>query len=258
LQQIPLKYADPNAVCVAQCKELISPNGLSSSQLDDFCANAHVSTNFEKNKCYDNVCSTGGTPLSPFPDPRVNPENLTWVDVSANSTAAGNTLTFPGPGDGVSFDGGAASDEIIASGDAWVEFEAGELNVTHVIGVRTSCDKAANCPDTDHTIGDIPLVISLNVDNAVNIVQNGTTVIAGPFADYQLNERFRIHIVDKHNGTAEISFTRLPAPCTPGSFCLETPLPLGTGTAAYPLQVDATFREGPASLVNVQIMRIKP
>ena len=264
LQQIPSKYADPNAVCVAKCKEIISStSGLSTSQIDDFCAKAHVSTNFDQSMCSDDFCTTGGMPLSPLPDLRINPEPVTWVDVSPNSTATGNTLTFPGPGDGVTFDGGAVPDEIILRGDAWVEFAAGELLKTHVIGVRTSCDKAANCPDADDTLADIPLVISLNVDNTVNIVQNGVTILATAPDPYQLTDRFRIHIVDRHDGsgTADISFTRLPSPCTPGGPCTtEDPiysLPLGTGPS-YPLQIDATFREGPASLVNVMIMRIKP
>jgi len=261
LQQIPSKYADPTTVCVAKCVELITTtSGLSQSQAETFCStNAHVATNYDKSQCFDNVCTTGGMPLVPFPDLRVNPENVTWVDVSPNSTAAGNTLTFPGPGDGT-FDGGAASEEIIISGDAWVEFEAGELLKTHAIGVRTSpCDKAANCPDGDDTLADIPLAISLNVDNAVNIVENGGVIFTD--ADYQLTERFRIHVVDHHDGTADISFTRIPlaSPCNPGGPCTETLIYTYTGTRpSYPLQVDATFREGPASLTNVTIMRIKP
>lgn len=259
-QQIPSKYADPAAVCVAKCKELVSVSGPQPpGGVDAFCqANARVSTNFDKTKCRDNICTGAGNPIPGVADPRVNPEDLTWLDFF-NTTAAGNTLSFGGPVNG-NFNGGAASDELITTGDAWVEFEAGEPGVSHVLGLRTSCDKIANCPDSDGTLADIGFAISLNSDNKVYVLEDGAKTIIGPIGNpYTPGERFRIHVVDHHGGTADISYWRGSESCIAGTFCNETPMyshPIGTGPS-YPLRVDATFREATASLKNVTIMRIK-
>jgi hypothetical protein len=257
-QQIPSKYADPADACVAKCKELVSVSGPQPpGGVDEFCkTNARVSTNFDKTKCFDNICTSGGNPLG-VTDSRVNPEDLTWLDFS-NTSAAGNTLSFGGPVNG-NFNGGAASDELITTGDAWVEFEAGEPGVSHVLGLRTSCDKIANCPDNDGTVADIGFAISLNSDNQVYVLEDGGNTIIGPIGNpYTPGERFRIHVVDHHDGTADISYSRHPALCSPGSACSETPITSHVGVGpSYPLRVDATFREAPASVKNVTIMRIK-
>ena len=261
-QQIPAVYADATAVCVAQCKDLVTVDGSEPpGGADAYCAlNAHVSTNFDENACYDDFCSIGGTPLSNLNDPRRDPEDLVWTDFQGTS-AAGSTLTFDTGVETGDFIAGAASEQIITTGDAWVEFEAGELSKSHIVGLRTSCDKAANCPDLDGTLDDIPLSISLNVTGEVNIVQNvaGTvSVLAGPFPNYALGERFRIQVVDHHDSTADISFFRYTTPCVPNSPCTDPPFYTYTGARPnYPLRVDATFRELNASLTNVTIMRIK-
>ena len=79
---------------------------------------AKVAVNYDKNNCIDDVCLKG-SPISPFPDPRLKAEDLIWVDPK-NTTPNGTTLTFQGPGNGIDFQGGAASDQIITSGDFFV------------------------------------------------------------------------------------------------------------------------------------------
>jgi hypothetical protein len=92
-------------------------------------------------------------------------------------------------------------------------------------------------------------------------VANGTIPVAGPFTPaWFVGEKFRINITDNHDGTASLSFSRLPSSCTPGLACTASvfyPAPLETApTAAYPLRVDASFREGLATVKNATIMRI--
>lgn len=259
--QIPAVYATPFDACVARCKELITVDGLIPEQgVDLFCTqNVRLSTNFGKDDCYEGYCTTGGTPNSTtFDDPRRYPENLVWVDSVGGTTISGNTVTFDNGIQTGDFVAGAASEQLITTGDAWVEFEAGETGVSHVIGLRNSCDNVVNCPDLDGTLADIPLSLSLNLDGAVNIVQNNA-VLAGPFDPYVAGERFRIHVVDHNDGTADLNFSRLLAPCVPDQACAELTFyihPVGTGPS-YPLRVDTTFRELNASLQNVTIMRIK-
>jgi hypothetical protein len=257
-QQIPAVYAGLFDVCVAQCKDLITfgDGPIPPEGVDAYCtANVRLSTNFEKDTCSPDFCSDGGTPIPNPTDPRRNPEDVTWVDF-VNTSAVGSTLSFAGP-ETSDFSGGAASEQLITTGDAWVEFEAGQTGVSHLVGLRTSCDNITDCPDEDGTLADIPLGLSLNVSGGVFVIENGD-VLAGPFPDYATGERFRIHVTDHNDGTADISFSRLPAPCTPNMPCTETLFyshPVGTGPG-YPLRLDATFREANASVKNVTIMRI--
>jgi hypothetical protein len=256
-QQIPAVYPGPTDVCIAKCKDLINfgDGPLPAEGVDTFCAmNARPSTNFDKDACYEGFCTTGGMPIPTAADPRRDPEAVVWVDL-IDTDADGNALSFSGDETG-DFSAGAASEQLITEGDAWVEFEAGETGVSHIVGVRASCDTIAICPDTDGTLADIPLSLSLNRTGDVNVIENGV-VVAGPFPPYSAGERFRIHVVE-HFGTANISFSRLPAPCMPNTPCTEDSFyehPVGTGPS-YPLRVDATFRETNASLQNVTIMRI--
>lgn len=254
--QLPDPYPDFTAVCIAKCKELTSLGGaIPAGEVDQFCEQnvyLRVSTNFGKDNCYDNFCSTGGTAILDPAAPRRDPENLAWTDFEGNASAMGNTLEFPvtemGTGD---FSAGAASVQLITEGDAWVEFEAGELDVSHVIGVRASCPDISLCPDEDATLGDIPLALSLNFDGPVYVLVNGEAV--AQFDPYELGERFRIYVTDHHDDTADISFSRSCEPNLPcPAFYTH---PLGAGFS-YPLRVDATFREPNASLANVTIMRI--
>jgi hypothetical protein len=258
-QQIPTTFSGPLEACVAKCKDLIrAEQEMTDADVDAFCVlNTRLSTNFDTT-CFEGFCTIGGTPIPNLADPRRTPEPLKWTDL-IHTMAAGSTLSFPDSGPPpADFSAGAASEQLITTGDAWVEVAAGELGVSHVVGLRTSCNDVDTCPDMDGTLADIPLSLSLNFDNAVYVIEKGN-VLAGPLPDYTPGERFRIHVVDHNNGTADISFSRLRAPCLPNQDC-DDPVfytyPVGTGPN-YPLRVDATFREPNASLTGVTIMRIK-
>lgn len=257
-------YADANAACQAKCQDLLAADGLAEGA-EAFCKErAHVSVNFNPKECFEGFCTNGGTPLN-LPDPRRKPEDLKWTDlVNTNLEDNGFTVKFYTPVDpNGEFNGGAASEQLITEGDAWIEFEAGETGVSHAIGVRTSCPDITTCPDQDATLKNMPLLLSLNsFNNDVNVVgvdANGVaSVVAGPYSPYAVGERFRIYVEDHHDGTADLSFSRLNAPCVPGTLCSENKFylhPVGTGPK-YPLRLDVAFREANASLKNVTIMRI--
>lgn len=262
-QMIPAAYADSNAVCVAKCKELIDLDGPDPAEgVVAYCqANAHVSTNFNKNICFDNACTDGGTSLPGFFDPRRNAEPVSWTDTIGTSPT-GNSLkrTAPTTGAGtIDFNAGAASKQVITTGDAWVEFEASGTNLSHVLGVRQGCTDPTACPDGDPSLDDIGFAISLNNDGQVYVIESaGGLNVQGPFGTYAAGERFRIHIVDNNDKTATVSYWRVTGPCSAGTICTETQFASQIAPSPqYPLQIDASFREENAIVANVTVMRIQ-
>ena len=263
--QIPALYADPTEVCVAKCKDLVTFGGgpIPDEGVDAFCANARVSTNFDKTQCVLNACSPGGTLLPNFADPRRDQEHVVWTDlIHTDDFGGSNSLTQHEPATGSDPDGfnaGGASVQLITTGDAWVEFEAVETNRSHVLGVRASCDDPAACPDEDPGLGDIGFAISLAVTGEVIVIESGTPMeVLGPFdPPYTAGERFRVKIKDNLDGTATISYSRLLGACTPGTVCAEQVFHTSDGPAPqYPLRVSASFREENATIANVTLVRI--
>jgi hypothetical protein len=265
--QIPVPYADGNDVCVAQCIDLVSqsdfkvPGGAQS-----FCQlNAHVSTNFDKTACYDNACSSGGTLLQGFVDPRRTQEPVKWTDLIGTMTGnPANTLirsqvsAMPPV-----FDAGAASEQLITTGDGWVEFEASENTLAHAVGLSPVAVPAPS--DTDPSLQDIGFALVLRGDGNVYIFEGGTKVPGpgpnGSVSTYSAGDRFRVRATDNNDElphTATITYTKLTAPCTPGTICAE--VQIGTQTASspsYPLRVDASLRDEGATLANVTMVRIR-
>jgi hypothetical protein len=259
-QQIPAKYADANAACVAQCVDLVKHVGdvEPPEGAQKFCeTNAHVSTNFDKHSCYAGACSNGGSPNSGFVDPRRAQELVTWTDLLGQATSQDNDvskLTGTGvPGD--PFDSGAASDQRIKHGDAWVEFSVKETGVSHVIGL--SHDNGGM--DSDPSLADIGFAISLNYDGNVYILENGASYVSAPLMTYAPGDRFRIRVKDNNDGsTATISYTKLNGVCKPGTICNETTIATQTSASpAYPLRIGASFREPGATITNVTMVRIQ-
>jgi hypothetical protein len=253
--QIPAVYVDANEACVAKCIDLTNqgefeaPGGAQS-----FCEqNAKVSTNFDKNTCFDGACSSGGTPDTSFVDPRRLQELVKWNDLGGDATFDNNNLSkltgVPG-----TFDSGAASEQLITHGDAWIEFAAQETGVSHVIGVRLD----SGGPDTEPGLADIEFALSLNFDGFVYVLENGATYVSDPIEPYTAGKRYRIRITDNNNGTATISYTRIDGPCPPGNICNETVIATQTEPSpSYPLRISASFREPGATLANVTMVRIK-
>ena len=263
LQVIPEPYLNDDAVCAAKCKELNSVSGgvIPAGGLDAFCAaNAHVSPSFDKTTCYTGVCATDGTPPLDFPnDPRKQQEPVEWVQ-TVGTSATLNTLTRTLPIDGT-FDAGAVSGQNIEHGDAWVEFQAKETGVGHVLGVRHDSGGG----DVTPGFGDIAFGISLDTDNNVYILEGGN-VVAGPFGIYQPGERFRVRIKDNNDinpHTATISYVRVSGLCgKPATKCTEDPISpqVTVSVPIYPFVVDAALFANAtafATVENVTLVRIR-
>jgi hypothetical protein len=256
--QIPSTYVDPKAVCVAKCIDLVLDGDYEPEEgAEAFCeANAKISTNVN-NVCFTNACSNGGTPLMPFDDPRRPQEKVQWIDLLGTAQAVGPDLSKVGGLDDGTLDSGAASNQAIAHGDAWIEFEVTENDKSHVIGVKT----IIGGPDIDPSPADIAFALSLNYDGFVYVLENGASYISPPIEQYVPQQRFRIKITDNNDGTASISYWRLNGPCAVGTICNETQIATQTQPSpAYPLRISTSFREPGATLKDVTIvyMRGKP
>ena len=250
--QIPLPYGDANAACVAQCIDLVNHGGGAEPPggAEAFCqTHAHVSTNFDKNSCYDNACSGGGTLRSDFVDPRRAQEPVKWIDLIGTS-AAENDLSRTLPTDGT-FDAGGASAQTIAQGDGWVEFEAGENDKGHVVGLSPDVGT-----DGDPTPSDVAFGLRLGGGGKVAIFEDGAQV-GGSLGSYSAGDRFRVQVKDNLDGTASVSYFQLSGPCTPGTVCNGAVIGTSVKSATYPLRVDASLASEGATLKNVTLVRIQ-
>jgi hypothetical protein len=267
--QIPALFANPTAVCVAKCKELIgSGNGpFPDEGVDAYCtANARTAVNYDKDVCYDGACSEGGTPLMTFVDPRRTPELVKWIDLidtvtTADTVANANTLTRTAPTTGAGlfdFNAGAASAQVAKFGDGWIEFAAAETGMHHVLGLRNSCADTFSCPDLDAGVYTVGLALNLHLDGQVYVLAaDGVNVTPyGPFGPYTPGERYRVRFNDTHDGKASISFSRVLGNCALGTECIEDVLPTPPMSAMYPLRVDVTLQQQGATIKTATLVRI--
>jgi hypothetical protein len=266
-EQMPDPYATLTKACVAKCEDLVAQNGIIPDEgASVFCAaNATLATNHQ-DTCYEGACTIGGSSNLAWPDPRKTPEPVKWTDHIGTQDGGTNGLERFAPTTGTTtadFNAGAASEQIITQGDAWVEFSAiNSTAVVHVLGVRESLDSvgmkcfhAADCPDTDPHIETVGFAIDLNSDSQVYVLEPGATpgtfdVISG-LGPYSVDERYRVRITDNHNGTATISYERKVGSSFAEFYKSTTKFP------QYPLRVDTTFREQGAIIADVTIVRIK-
>jgi hypothetical protein len=256
--RIPQPYADGNAVCVAQCIDLVHQTSETEPMggAEAFCqANAHVSTNFDKTTCYGNACGSDGKLRGDFVDPRRAQEPVKWTEQNGTkggaSGALGNSVTRTAGRSGL-FDAGSFSAQTITHGDAWVEFDVSDNTKAYALGV------SPGATDTDETLADIPFALVLQNDGQVHISENGQ--IGAPLGPYAAGERFRVRVIDKNDGskTATISASRLIGACTPGTVCNEMVIATEAGASpAYPLRVDASLVDPGAILENVTMVRLQ-
>ena len=275
-QKIPNPFATAADACIAKCKDLINKsNGFKPMDVDAYCsANATTATNYGKKECdvrFHDSCTGVDMPTPGFFDPRRHPDPINWTDtvglidtgvsLSRTTAASGQNLT--------DWTEGAASTEIILTGDAWIDFSSSTTDGAHAIGVRESrtavgdqpCEFAQDCPDGVTSLDDIGFAIDLNHLAEVYVIETSPSFITpGPFGNnYTVGERFRIHITDNNDQahTATISYSRINGPCDDGSPCDEPPFRTSPVHPRYPLRVDTSFRD-PSGFVSINIVRIKP
>jgi hypothetical protein len=251
--QIPAEYVDPTAACVAKCVDLvIASENKPTDGAQTWCqANAKVSTNFT-DTCIGDACTNNGMPKA-FDDPRKYQEPVTW-DVLGNYVQVSGDELIKNDDDGVvdNWDAGAASTQIIKGGDAWVEFQARERDVSHVLGV------ASGAVDASSELEDVGYAISLNRDNQIHIIESYPAYLSLSLGEYQPTDRFRIRITDNHDGTASIRYTKLDGNCQDGTVCAEIDLATQTQPSlSYPLRINASFREQNAAFKKVSLVRIQ-
>jgi hypothetical protein len=263
------KPADTPGVCVARCEDLVPTHEIQPPDKVAFCqASARPSTNFPKAGCFNGACSAGVFPAPGFKDPRQEAEPVTWDDTVNTSPGPNPNDLTKMTGSGAAFDAGAVSDQWIFNGDGYVEFEANENFLSHVIGlalVPPGCGKPADCHDVNPDYTDISFAISLNVNMKYYIFENGNPVtgnfdVTGAWGMYAAKQRFRVTVTDNHDGSYQVAYTYIDPmnPCIPGNTCNEQSIYSHSVPAMYPLRVDASFREIGASLINVTIVRIQP
>jgi hypothetical protein len=278
--QIPVPYATPAKACVAKCRELMDVtygDTIKALDKDARCeAAARTATNFDKTvealgtMCFNDSCTIGGNEVPGFFDPRRLPELVQWTDLTPGLTDNGgsNTLTRTLAASGqnlTDWNEGAQSVQAITKGDAWIDFSSTTIDGAHAIGVRESrtaadlpCVNVADCQDNDPSLDGIGISLDLNHLAQVFVIETVPVFAApGPFGNpYFAGERFRVHVKDRHDGTAEISYTRIVGQCNEGEECVEEPIYTSTIFPRYPLRVDTSFRD-PSTFADVKIVRIK-
>ena len=255
---IPAVYGDANDVCRARCYDLFGtvnaegafmPDKPPSVDVINFCgANARASTNFPLTSCFEGACTTMGLLDSSFADPRWHPEPVDWTNLNG-VIASGGTLTRTAPYTGFS-DAGASSSQLIAGGDAYLEFTATETNTARTAALSSGAPPAGGIAFNDMDFG------ILLLDNAgILVVENGPAV--GTFGNYAAGDKFRVKLRDNFDGTATVSYARVTGPCVDGSPCNETVFYTSSNTATYPVRVDAMFRETGGTVTEARIARIR-
>jgi hypothetical protein len=245
---MPSPYPDPSAACVDRCKDL-NPGA------DVFCGDAthaHASTNAAE--CVGGACTDAGALRADFVDARRTPEPVIWTSTVEAGTSGPDSNTLTRTAETVAgFNAGAASTQTITHGDGYVEFTVAETDKARVCGFSSGAP-----PDVEPGLADIGFGIRLSAAGGVVIEEGGAIVSApggGNFATYAPGDRLRVSVADHFDGTANVTYSLIPAACA-GPACDGMTLRTVAG-AVYPLRVDASLKELGASLVDVRIVRIK-
>jgi hypothetical protein len=189
-------------------------------------------------------------------DPRRIPEPVQWVDLVDVVTSGPDNNTLTRPAAGVDdFVTGAASSQLITAGDGYVEFTLASLGQARLCGLSTG-----GGPDTDATPADVGFGVRATEGNNLLIQESGT-LVPNPadgstvWGTYALNDRIRVSVIDRHDGTADVRYEKILASCS-GFGCTGTLLRTA-GPAPYPFRVDASLRTVGATLTDVRLVRIQ-
>jgi hypothetical protein len=263
---------DVTTACQKQCYDFFgstdteggfTPDNPPDPSIKTFCDNnARVATNFPLDTCFMGVCTEAGALPASFVDPRRTPEPVIWGDFIGTAAGGPENADLTRTAAGAAFDAGAVSTQWITRGDAYVEFSTDRTDQARVLGLTQipgACP--APCADVDPSFNAINFGVVLNLDGRFYVTENGAILmgpdINGSFGTYAANQRFRVSVRSNSNGTAVVTYARVNGACTPGMPCNTIEFFTSTGTAGYPLRVDASIREQGAVLSDVRLVRIK-
>ena len=288
-----------SAACEVPCQQffgVVKPDGSlvpdnpPTPETIAFCQQrAHLSVNVPQEPLgYSDGCTTGGKLVDFFVDPR-RPSEALELDASGqfgigvvtttdaqgltHTSVSRSVITSP-PANNPPFDAGAASSQRFNRGDGFVEFSAGEVGKTHVVGLSEMFIPALGCTfhacdDTDPSLADITFAISLNLDRdstdpsrgRVFVIESGRLLTNGPkdngsFETYAPGERFRVSIQDNSDGTGTVTYSKMSGFCISGNGCTESTFYTSQVVGHYPLRVDMSFREQGATNNDIRLVRI--
>ena len=258
--------SDPLAVCASRCAELTQPgvSPVPPEVIADCQRRTAIGTNAidSSGACLVGLCDGNGTiPVASVP-PRTVPEPVDWRDLKGVQ-AFGSLLmrTDPTPPLPQTFDAGAFSSQTITKGDGFVEFTVGGDDTTATTTARLCGLSTVVAPDPLPAYYRIGYAIDLFTDGRFYIFEAGTKIpsqdVTESWGTYGKDQRFRVHVKDRFDGTATVSYTRLTASCTDGSVCPESTVFTSSTPIAYPIRVDTAFREQNGSFANVRLVRIR-
>jgi hypothetical protein len=252
-------FTDAAETCVTDCLTFLNSPTPPDPVLVDFCRQrTHPSTG--SNAPFDNACTSAGNPVDGWPDPRLSGDVVGWQN-QANVVIVGGDIQRATPAaNNLDFHAGGASTQLVTSGDGYLEFTAAEGNTARLGGLTTG-DGAADLSIDFATIGG---AVDLFADGHFYVFENGTKqpgpdntgATPGAWGTYMLNDRFRIAFSDNFDGTATISYAKLPGPCSPGADCPAPPFFTSPTHLAYPFHVDAALRDLGATLIDVRLVFI--
>lgn len=265
---IPQNYADADALCRVACWDYDvtndgNPKKPPTTDRVTYCttaARASVNAFVPATNplgCFKDSCTDIGSLLASFTDPRREPTIVKWIDLFS-TTANGGDLTRSADSTG-EWDAGGTSEQRIESGDAFLEFGISKNVRAGLSTIPIGC--AEPCHDEDPSLADIAVAFDAGGDGHLYIFENNLKVVGpdvnGSFTPYADGDRFRIYLVDNHDGTATVSYSKVIGSCTPGLFCNTQPLHTSALTVKYPVRVDASIEDKDSKVADARLMYIQ-
>jgi hypothetical protein len=142
---------------------------------------------------------------------------VVWTD-AINVVVSGNNLTKTAVRG--AWDSGAASMGLLASGDGFVEFVAGETNQARMCGLAIG-----GLPDTNTDFADIDFAVYLQDDGFISVWEAGVHAFLPTPVPYATTDRIRVAVV---GGVVQYSKN--------GAVFYTSGIPV-----AYPIRVDASL-----------------
>jgi hypothetical protein len=261
------RYHSPAEVCAAKCRDLVAFT-LPPSEAATFCAaHATVSTNYDMmaSACYEGGCTSGGMLLpawdTPHRDPRNRVEPVIWTAFVHSAQMDPDGTLQETDGDGVTFDAGAVSEQIIQHGDAKIDFTATETMKARLLGISEMTGR-----ETDPGFRTMNYAIDLFRDGHFYVFEDGEPYVppdpdptgeaANAIGRYAAGMRFGIEVRERPQDNRFAFITYYVSYCPIGLDGCYYWWHQSERMARYPLRVDASLREHGATIGSVNVVYI--